>query len=270
MTFWYWETFEMLRKFILCGVVVFIAAGSLLQLCFSITAGVFFLCIHFKYQPYEEDMDDNLQTAALIANFLTLVTTILVREHKLIQKYDPKAEIDSTANNAFLLSVNMLVLATALYALAVDTIPSVVDDYQQKLAMVLNVKATLQSAASEYTNATELQRHATTCTFSDKEQSELSEGQNTVKDKQTALDEKQVGELFKRYDLDGSGTINSYDELKMLCLNLCYRLELTAVENIDAAINDLQEQQLQLEWDVNDFSAWFNSIFMASYVAENI
>merc|ERR1712086_625355 len=46
--------------------------------------------------------------------------------------------------------------------------------------------------------------------------------------------ENMMNDYFTRYDLDGSGTINSNDELKQLCTNLVVKLELDMdVQTID-------------------------------------
>merc|ERR1711934_1316086 len=69
--------------------------------------------------------------------------------------------------------------------------------------------------------------------------------------------EKQIQRLFLRYDLDGSGTINSFDELEQLYCNLGYRLELDLnPSKIDVIIADVKAENPNIEWDLAHFSSW--------------
>merc|ERR1711970_1376117 len=101
--------------------MLFILPGTITQLCFSIVCGSFFLSIHFKFQPFEDDLDDNLQSSALLASFLTLVTTVLLYTGE-----------DGPFTSFFLMFVNLGVLATALYGLFMDTLPSMLEEYQEQ------------------------------------------------------------------------------------------------------------------------------------------
>merc|ERR1711988_1018002 len=74
--------------------------------------------------------------------------------------------------------------------------------------------------------------------------------------------DEQIQRLFLRYDLDGSGTINSFDELEQLCCNLGYRLELELnPQQIDSIIADVKAESPSIEWDLPHFSSWFKATF---------
>jgi len=273
-TYWFWECTEMLRKFLICGCMIFIAPGTMLQLCFSIVAGAFFLSIHFKFQPFDDDLDDNLQTAALLASFLTLVTTVLVRSNE-----------GGGATVAFLLIVNLGVLATALYGLVQDTIPEIVEEYTDYYDQIVGLKETLEAAAEELALLEEASQapdqgattgavaavavakvsSADTAKDAAKEPAEPvqeAESKSAPEPEPDADLEKQIQKLFLRYDLDGSGTINSFDELEQLCCNLGYRLELELnPKQIDTIIAQVKAESPTIEWDLATFSSWFRGSF---------
>jgi len=278
-TYWYWEITEMLRKFTLCGVIIFIASGTMMQLCFSIVVGAFFLSLHFKYQPYDDDLDDNLQTAALTANFLTLVTTILIKEKALIKKYDPEANTElSASTTAFLLIVNMMVMVTALYALVKDTIPTMIEEYMGYWDMAVKVKGMMADAKREHAEMKEALETAKLAAMKKADKEPKQSGQDSLvkddpapptsaplenKEEEDSELDRHIHRLFLRYDLDGSGTINSFDELEQLCCNLGYRLELDLnPTRIDAIIAEVKATNPNIEWDLSYFSSWFKETFV--------
>jgi len=74
-----------------------------------------------------------------------------------------------------------------------------------------------------------------------------------------------INDYFNRYDLDGSGTINSSEELKQLCTNLVVKLDLDMeVAEIDAKVkaagafkDDKDAKESDNNWDVESFKHWF-------------
>merc|ERR1711865_1090836 len=71
--------------------------------------------------------------------------------------------------------------------------------------------------------------------------------------------ENMMNDYFTRFDLDGSGTINSNDELKQLCTNLVVKLELDMdVQTIDKKVNGAGNME-ELCWDFQTFKKWFVS-----------
>ena len=229
---------------------------------------------HFKFQPFDDDLDDNLQTAALLASFLTLVTTVLVRSNE-----------GGGATVAFLLVVNMGVLATALYGLVQDTIPEIVEEYTDYYDQIVGLKETLEAAAEELALLEEASQapdrgattgavaavavakvsSADTAKDAAKEPAEPvqeAESKSAPEPEPDADLEKQIQKLFLRYDLDGSGTINSFDELEQLCCNLGYRLELELnPKQIDTIIAQVKAESPTIEWDLATFSSWFRGSF---------
>jgi len=63
-----------------------------------------------------------------------------------------------------------------------------------------------------------------------------------------------VGELFARYDLDGSGSINSQEEAQMLALNVSYKLSI----NLDRdRLASMAGEQHAAAMSLDDFTQWF-------------
>merc|ERR1711970_828620 len=92
--------------------------------------------------------------------------------------------------------------------------------------------------------------------------SEESLGKEADQTEESELD-RHIHRLFLRYDLDGSGTINSFDELEQLCCNLGYRLELELnPKQIDSIIADVKAENPNIEWDLAHFSSWFKATFI--------
>eukprot|EP00658_Telonema_sp_P-2_P081049 TRINITY_DN8207_c0_g1_i1.p1 TRINITY_DN8207_c0_g1~~TRINITY_DN8207_c0_g1_i1.p1 ORF type:complete len:301 (-),score=104.43 TRINITY_DN8207_c0_g1_i1:264-1166(-) len=68
-------------------------------------------------------------------------------------------------------------------------------------------------------------------------------------------------DYFSRYDLDGSGTINTSSELKQLCTNLVVKLELDMdVKTIDNHVNAAGDMSV-LNWEFKPFMKWFMEAF---------
>lgn len=115
---YYWfEMLEMARKITLLCVAMFISPGTMKQICFCLLVAIMYMVIHVKLQPFEEDMDDNLQSMTLIATFLTISCAALIKTGE-----------GGTDVTAFILLVNLVVFAVAIYELMDDTLPAAIDD----------------------------------------------------------------------------------------------------------------------------------------------
>jgi len=69
--------------------------------------------------------------------------------------------------------------------------------------------------------------------------------------------------MFGRYDVDDSGTINTYSELEQLCLNLAFKLDLHDVtRKLDDVLADVKAKSgLEVQdWDIDTFSEWFKKL----------
>lgn len=246
--YWFWESTEMLRKFLLCGVLIFVQPGSMLQLAASILLASLFLTLHSKFQPFEDDIDDDLQSAALLATFLTLISSTLIKTNE-----------SGPMTTTFIMLINLSVFCIAVYALIMDTIPSIIEKYtlQWDKAMRIGDDIYKLSNLADETATMESQAVVSSSGKSGSSQDITKENESS----ETDLD-VQIERLFMRYDLDGSGTINSWDELEQLCCNLGYRLELDLnPTEIDEIIDTVKAANDEIEWDLPTFSAWFKQKF---------
>lgn len=242
----------MLRKFTLCGMMIFIQQGSMTQLSVSILCGAFFLCAHVKFQPFDDDLDDNLQSAALLATFLTLTVAIMLKTGEA-----------GPATTALIMIVNLSVFAIAIYALIKDTIPSLVEQYTNMWDDAMKVADTLLSMQSEFEEFEQLSETAVASALAtgDMKKGGTEPADDSTEKASSELD-NQIERLFKRYDLDLSGTINSWDELEQLICNLGYRLELDLnPTQIDEIVAGVKAENDEIAWDLPTFSAWYKATF---------
>jgi len=101
--FYWWEVVEMIRKFFLTGLILFMAPGSIAQLASALMIGTYFMAAHVKYQPFILREEDNLQSMSLITTVLILIFGIMIKaascqqpltENPTMRKYDhPPAEL---------------------------------------------------------------------------------------------------------------------------------------------------------------------------------
>ena len=52
-----------------------------------------------------------------------------------------------------------------------------------------------------------------------------------VSDEEAAKAAMLVDRLFERYDVDQSGTLNTFNELRMFTINLCFKLDLQTTQH---------------------------------------
>ena len=72
-SFWYWECIEMIRKLMLTGGLVLAADGSSAQFLIAQIISLLYLVLVIRKLPYENDMDDVLQTIASVSILFTLM-----------------------------------------------------------------------------------------------------------------------------------------------------------------------------------------------------
>jgi len=84
-----------------------------------------------------------------------------------------------------------------------------------------------------------------------------------TKDEANADTDKIITQLFQRYDLDNSGTIDTFEELDQLCCNLIYKLKIMPEEPIGSIIKQVKEQETRINWDRAQFTTWFHGKILA-------
>ena len=73
-----------------------------------------------------------------------------------------------------------------------------------------------------------------------------------------------ASEIFRRYDTDASGTINSVEELQQMCLNLLYKIDCTHGHNVHvpSVIDSLNADEIvDRRMDFDHFVQWFVETF---------
>merc|ERR1711865_60952 len=115
-----WEVWDLGRKLMLSGLLMFFKRGSVSQLLVAMVIALFALELQLRLMPYKSFMANIIQLAAFNAILLNLVGAMLL-------KVDDSASVDglgATFADGFLVLVNLtvpvLVLVTLLYSMSHD------------------------------------------------------------------------------------------------------------------------------------------------------
>jgi len=76
---WYWEVVMLLQKLLLTGLLIFIKPGTVSQLACGFVISIIFFIIHVRTNAYIEDVEDDLQFAAMFSITMTLFGAILLK-----------------------------------------------------------------------------------------------------------------------------------------------------------------------------------------------
>ena len=88
----------------------------------------------------------------------------------------------------------------------------------------------------------------------------LNSGYN-ISPEEAQLARNTIDSLFDRYDLDKSGTLNTIEELRMMTINLCYKLGLRVTPEVEDQLDILFGSREDITLDV--FSEWFGKLHSA-------
>lgn len=115
-----WEVWDLGRKLMLSGLLMFFKRGSVSQLLVAMVIALFALELQLRLMPYKSFMANVIQLAAFNAILLNLVGAMLL-------KVDDSASVDglgATFADGFLVLINLtvpvLVLLTLLYSMSHD------------------------------------------------------------------------------------------------------------------------------------------------------
>jgi hypothetical protein len=100
-----WEVLEMLRKFVLTSVVLFLHQGSVAQVAVALVVSVCFLVLHVRVLPFASNADNWLQGAALVALCIVYFVGLII-------KAQPESDVGSSFDSLLQLS------ATAIFVVA--------------------------------------------------------------------------------------------------------------------------------------------------------
>jgi len=226
---YWWEVTEMNRKLLLCSVIVFIVPGSITQIVSALAIATFFFAIHFKYTPFDEDTDDNLQTVSLASTILTMWGAIILTSKE-----------DFPGTGLILVFINLMVVMLSLYIMAIDTFPTM---YGELMSYIEACMALAKVTAYDSDDSGEAKTKPRT-RDGEGEAKPVPATANEIKSKAdfpsasnrciltscthesatpvvlSIASEEDIQKLFRRYDFDGSGTMNSAEEFKNLVINV--------------------------------------------------
>jgi hypothetical protein len=271
--YYYYELVEMSRKVFLGGLVMFIARGTMFQVVVATLFAVIFLVLHIKLQPFREDIDDDIQTVALTSSFLTLMGAIMLM-----------AKEEGGITFLFILIINILTMIFGLWAIIFDTLPSVYEEYEIKfneaMAALDALKSKMEAAAARAAARMEYEAMqaagamgdmagamgdmgaAATAGVAAGVTGAMGGGVGSAEDGNSLSKAeylKASEQLFTRYDLDGSETLNSNEELEQLTYNLAFKLKLgIETEKMDSILSTVELSNSNA-WNLAEFQDWFAS-----------
>eukprot|EP00656_Telonema_subtile_P022648 TRINITY_DN2385_c0_g1_i1.p1 TRINITY_DN2385_c0_g1~~TRINITY_DN2385_c0_g1_i1.p1 ORF type:complete len:996 (+),score=324.08 TRINITY_DN2385_c0_g1_i1:74-3061(+) len=111
-SFFWFECVEMLRKVSLLCLPLFVAPGTMKQVALCLVLSIGFMCLHVKFTPFEDEIDDHLQTICCVATLLTFSCAALLM-----------SEEDGMYVSVILLLSNGAVVVYFLYSFVFDTLP---------------------------------------------------------------------------------------------------------------------------------------------------
>ena len=77
--YWWFEIYELLRKLLLTGLIIFIAAGTATQIAIACIICAVTMCLHLRLRPYEARGDDILQGFSLAEVLLVTYCALLLK-----------------------------------------------------------------------------------------------------------------------------------------------------------------------------------------------
>merc|ERR1711968_174153 len=77
--YWYWEAVEMLKKMVLAGGLVIVAAGSSAQVLIGVLISLFYLIVVVRLEPFDDVVDDRLQMATSLQILLNLLLGLVLK-----------------------------------------------------------------------------------------------------------------------------------------------------------------------------------------------
>jgi len=77
--YWWFEVYELVRKLLLTGLIIFVANGTATQLSIACILCILSICIHFRLSPYEEKFDDLLQSFSLAELLIMTYCALLLK-----------------------------------------------------------------------------------------------------------------------------------------------------------------------------------------------
>ncbi len=109
--FWWYEVYDLIRRLMLVGMILFIVPDSATQVAIGLMLAVFSLCVHLFTQPYVRNDDDFLQTGCLSAIVITYYCGLMIKSG--ISETDG---YDDTLFGGFLIVLNGILILVIIPA----------------------------------------------------------------------------------------------------------------------------------------------------------
>jgi hypothetical protein len=112
---WYMESVDLLRKFLMTGVITLVSPQSKVQLWFGLVVSLTFLMLHMRLEPYRDPLCNTVQLAVHVQLVLTYTTSLLFHVES-FSEIGSSAETRDDGLGALLILLNSLafVLITAM------------------------------------------------------------------------------------------------------------------------------------------------------------
>jgi len=200
---WYWELSEMLRKFLMVGLLIFVSPGEPAQLGCAMLITLFFLCIHLILQPFSTRDLNNMQAVSQASLTLTLFVGLIMIIDGYIEKEAALAQSGrwGQAVRNTLQELNHFIFSTM--AVTVNLTTMVVPP----LLMMKNLRASLPTPAAVLLIISSKIRWVRWSIYI----LYLRLKVFVVKDKESAKDQL----FIARHDRDGSGQVDLHEFLGM-------------------------------------------------------
>jgi len=139
--FWWFESVEMLRKFLITCFLVFLQGEGPSQLATGSLITFVFLLLNLSLRPYCTDGLNNLQTLSLVAQFLTLFCGILIGYDKKLNSEnvgsaDAGDKQDASVMGAMIVIINS---STLIWPLVRKILTGSVEEYWGHLKWILSL-----------------------------------------------------------------------------------------------------------------------------------
>ena len=110
--YWYWEAVEMLKKMVLAGGLVIVAAGSSAQVLIGVLISLFYLIVVVRLEPFDDVVDDRLQMATSLQILLNLQMGLVL---KLDARVADNKDYDSQVLGVILVLMNVGIMLLGMF-----------------------------------------------------------------------------------------------------------------------------------------------------------
>lgn len=131
--YWWWETTEMLRKFLMTSLLIFVYPDDPAQMAAGAMITFIFLLLNMTFQPFCTTSLNSLQSFSMVAQFLTLFAGILLamteKQEQEVAAATPSSRTDRSIVSFLIILINCTTLVFPVVRLVFNG--GLVDYYEQ-------------------------------------------------------------------------------------------------------------------------------------------